>query len=113
MEGLLEFQHYYEERIRPGVNMKALSDEALAWYKKKVPDGIAFAIGHSIGLQCEDQHIFGAFGQLDRPFEENMVFEIETWEPYKGALIGVEDCYVVTKEGCRKMTTMPKTIIRV
>ena len=113
IRGLLDFQRYFEERIRPGVNMKALSDEAVAWYKKMVPDGIAFSIGHSIGLQCEDQHIFGAFGQLDRPFEENMVFEIEAWEPYKGALIGVEDCYVVTKEGCRKMTTMPKTIMRV
>ncbi|MDR2070649.1 MAG: M24 family metallopeptidase [Treponema sp.] len=113
IQGLLDFQHYFEERIKPGVNMKALSDEALAWYKKAVPNGIAFSIGHSIGLQCEDQHIFGAFGQLDRPFEENMVFEIEAWEPYNGALIGVEDCYVVTKTGCRKMTTMPKHIIRV
>ncbi|MDR2742514.1 MAG: M24 family metallopeptidase, partial [Treponema sp.] len=113
IRGLLDFQHYFEERIKPGVNMKALSDEALAWYKKTVPNGIAFCIGHSIGLQCEDQHIFGAFGQLDRPFEENMVFEIEAWEPYNGALIGVEDCYVVTKAGCRKMTTMPKHIIRV
>jgi predicted dehydrogenase/Xaa-Pro aminopeptidase/putative sterol carrier protein len=113
IQGLLDFQHYFEERIKPGVNMKALSDEALAWYKKTVPNGIAFSIGHSIGLQCEDQHIFGALGQLDRSFEENMVFEIEAWEPYGGALIGVEDCYVVTKDGCRKMTTMPKHIMRV
>ena len=113
IQGLLEFQHYFEARIKPGVNMKALSDEATAWYKKTVPNGIAFSIGHSIGLQCEDQHIFGALSQLDRPFEENMVFEIEAWEPYKGALIGVEDCYRVTKDGCCKMTTMPKSIMRV
>jgi predicted dehydrogenase/Xaa-Pro aminopeptidase/putative sterol carrier protein len=113
IKGLLDFQRYFEERIRPGVNMKKLSDEALAWYKKTVPDGIAFSIGHSIGLQCEDQHIFGVLGALDRVFEENMVFEIEAWEPFNGALIGVEDCYVVTAGGCRKMTTMPKTIIRV
>jgi Xaa-Pro aminopeptidase len=39
-----------------------------------------------------------------------MVFEIEAWEEYMGALIGVEDCYVVTPEGCRRMTTMDKTI---
>jgi Xaa-Pro aminopeptidase len=113
IKGLLDFQHYFEVRIKPGVNMKKLSEEALAWYKKTVPNGIAFSIGHSIGLQCEDQHIFGVLGALDRVFEENMVFEIEAWEPYKGALIGVEDCYVVTKDGCRKMTTMPKTIMRV
>ena len=113
IQGLLDFQNYFEKRIKPGVNMKKLSEEALAWYKETVPNGIAFSIGHSIGLQCEDQHIFGALGTLDRPFEENMVFEIEAWEPYNGALIGVEDCYVVTGDGCRKMTTMPKTIIQV
>ena len=113
IQGLLDFQHYFEKRIKPGVNMKALSEEALCWYGETVPEGRALSIGHSIGLQCEDQHIFGAFGTLDRSFEENMVFEIEAWEEYKGALIGVEDCYVVTKEGCRKMTTMPKTIMSV
>jgi Xaa-Pro aminopeptidase len=79
----------------------------------RLKSGNAFSIGHFTGLQCEDQHIFGVLGQLDRPLEGNMVFEIEAWEPYKGALIGVEDCCVVTKTGCRKMTTMPKKIIRV
>lgn len=113
IQGLLDFQKYFEDRVKPGVNMKRLGEEALAWYKKTVPGGLAFAIGHSIGLECEDQHIFGVLGAVDKPFEENMVFEIEAWEQYKGALIGVEDCYVVTKDGCRKMTTMPKTILRV
>jgi Xaa-Pro aminopeptidase len=49
-----------------------------------------------------------------------MVFEIEAWERFTdaeacpgGALVGVEDAYVVTKDGCRKLTTMPKGIIRV
>jgi hypothetical protein len=42
-----------------------------------------------------------------------MVFEIEAWEKYEGFLIGVEDCYAVTGEGCRKMTTLDKHIISV
>lgn len=113
IQGLLNLQNYFEVRIKPGVNMKKLSEEALEWYKGECKDGLAFAIGHSIGLQCEDQHIFGVLGALDYEFEENMVFEIEAWEEYKGALIGVEDCYVVTPDGCRKMTTMSKTIQRV
>lgn len=113
VQGLLDFQKYFEDRIKPGVNMKELGEEALAWYKETVPNGLAFAIGHSIGLQCEDQHIFGVLGAADKPFEKNMVFEIEAWEEYKGALIGVEDCYVVTGDGCRKMTTMPKTILSI
>jgi len=113
VQGLLDFQKYFEDRIKPGVNMKELGEEALDWYKRTVPDGLAFAIGHSIGLQCEDQHIFGSLGAVDKKFEKNMVFEIEAWEEYKGALIGVEDCYVVTENGCRKMTTMPKTILAI
>lgn len=113
IQGLLDFQHYFENRIKPGVNMKKLSEEALVWYKEKEPNGLAVSIGHSIGLQCEDQHIFGMIGELDREFEENMVFEIEAWQDYQGALIGVEDCYAVTKDGCIKMTTMPKTIMSV
>jgi predicted dehydrogenase len=40
-------------------------------------------------------------------------YDLEAWEPFNGALIGVEDCYMVTKDGCRKMTTMPKHIMRV
>ncbi len=113
IDGLLDFQAYFEKRIKPGVNMKKLGEEAVEWYKEAYPNGIAFCIGHSIGLECEDVHMFGAFGALDMEFEENMVLEIEAWEDYNGYLIGVEDCYVVTKTGCRKMTTLDKHIISI
>jgi Xaa-Pro aminopeptidase len=52
-------------------------------------------------------------GSQDRLFEKNMAFEIEAWENYEGYLIGVEDCYVVTDTGCRKMTTLDKHIIAI
>ena len=42
-----------------------------------------------------------------------MVFEIEAWEPFSDTLIGVEDCYVVTETGCRKITTLDKHMISV
>jgi predicted dehydrogenase/Xaa-Pro aminopeptidase len=110
IEGLLEFQSYFESRIKPGISMKQLGDEAVAWYKGKYPEGLAFCIGHSIGLECEDLHLFGAMGSQDRVFDKNMVFEIEAWEDYEGYLIGVEDCYAVTDSGCRKMTSLDKHI---
>jgi len=56
-------------------------------------------------------HLFGTMGLEDRPFEKNMVFEIEAWEPFGDTLIGVEDCYVVTDDGCRKITTLDKRMI--
>ncbi len=113
IEGLLEFQGYFEARITPGVSMRQLGEEAVHWYKGKYPEGMAFCIGHSIGLECEDLHLFGAMGSQDRDFEKNMVFEIEAWESFEGFLIGVEDCYVVTDSGCRKLTRLDKRIMTV
>jgi predicted dehydrogenase/Xaa-Pro aminopeptidase len=113
IERLIQFQEYFEQHIKPGVNMKELNEEAIAYYKTIKPDGMTFAVGHSIGLECEEQHLFGTMGVLDRPFESNMVFEIEAWEPFSNTLIGVEDCYVVTEAGCRKVTTLDKHMISV
>jgi Xaa-Pro aminopeptidase len=144
VDDLIDLQHYIEVRVKPGVNMRRLSDEALAYYKESVTDNfffmlgqsqkvdlkdlsleavnlynhvitenLAFSVAHSIGMQCEEQHLFGVFESLDEPFEKNMVFEIEAWAIYEGALIGVEDCYQVTDSGCRKMTTQPKTILSI
>jgi len=144
VDDLIDLQHYIEVRVKPGVNMRRLADDALAYYKESVTDNfffllgqsekvdlkglsleavnlynhvitenLAFAVAHSIGMQCEEQHLFGVFESLDVPFEKNMVFEIEAWAIYEGALVGVEDCYVVTDDGCRKMTTQPKTILSI
>lgn len=111
INALLDFQHYIEERVKPGTNMKSLGEEARAYYTAKYPDSLAFSIGHSMGLECEDVHILGTLGAIDGPFEKNMVFEIEAWESFGGALIGVEDTYVVTDDGCKKVTTISKHII--
>jgi Xaa-Pro aminopeptidase len=83
----------------------------MAYYKTIRPEGSTWSVGHSIGLECEEMHLFGSYEVLDRPFEKNMVFEIEAWEPFSGTLIGVEDCYVVTETGCRKITTLDKHMI--
>ncbi|MBN1534799.1 MAG: M24 family metallopeptidase [Spirochaetes bacterium] len=111
IERLIQFQEYYEQRVKPGVNIRELNEQAIAYYKTIKPDGMTFAVGHSIGLECEETHLFGTMGLYDRPFEKNMVFEIEAWEPFGGTLIGVEDCYVVTDDGCRKITTLDKHMI--
>lgn len=111
IERLIQLQEYYEQRVRPGVNIRQLNEEANAYYKTIKSDGMTFAVGHSIGLECEEYHLFGTMGIADRQFERNMVFEIEAWEKFGDTLIGVEDCYVVTDAGCRKITTLDKRMI--
>jgi len=111
IDRLIVLQEYYEKNVKPGVNIRQLNAEADAFYKKLKSGGLTMAIGHSIGLECEEQHLFGPLQVLDRPFEKNMVFEIEAWESFGKILIGVEDCYVVTDTGLRKITTLDKQII--
>jgi len=111
MEGLVKLQRWCEENIRPGVNMIALGEAAYEWYDENVSYGSAYLQGHSIGLQVEDLHLFGTlFAGPDMVFEENMVFEIESWENYRDALLGVEDIYVVTKDGCKKLSSLTPVI---
>jgi len=111
IDRLIVLQEYYEKNVKPGVNIRQLNAEADAFYKTLKAGGLTMAIGHSIGLECEEQHLFGPLQVLDRPFEKNMVFEIEAWESFGKILIGVEDCYVVTESGVRKITTLDKHII--
>ena len=108
IDRLILLQEYYEQRVKPGVSIKELNEAAIAYYKTIKPDGMTFTVGHSLGLECEETHLFGTMGILDRPYEKGMVFEIEAWENFSNTLIGVEDCYVVTETGCRKMTTLDK-----
>jgi len=110
LDGLIKLQRYCEENIKPGVNMHALGEAACAWYDENVPDGAAYLMGHSIGLQVEDMHLFGSLGGADMAFEENMVFEIEAWETYEDTRLGVEDLYVVTKTGCKKLSSLTPEI---
>jgi Xaa-Pro aminopeptidase len=42
-----------------------------------------------------------------------MVFEIEAWETYGDTRLGVEDLYVVTAEGCKKLSSMTPDIYEI
>ena len=110
VESLVKLQEFYESGVRPGVNIGELNGKAVSYYNALRPEGLTFVVGHSIGLECEEQHLFGTMGVAEGCFEKNMVFEIEAWEPFLDTLIGVEDCYVVTAEGCRRITTLDKRI---
>ena len=113
LEGLARLQQWCADNIRPGVNMGELSEAAVDWYDESVPGGAAYLMGHSIGLQVEDMHLFGTLGGPDMAFEENMVFEIEAWENYRDTQLGVEDMYIVTRDGCRKLSALAPEVYEI
>jgi Xaa-Pro aminopeptidase len=111
MNRMIQVQEYCAQNIHPGLNMKELYDDANKFNKSLTKVGRAFITGHSIGLECEEIHLFSPMKKLDRPFEENMVLDIEVWQPFKNqGLIGIEDCYRITRKGCERLSSLDKNI---
>ena len=111
LNNLIKVQEFCEQHINPGLNIKELYDKANKFKKSLIKKGRAFLTGHSIGLECEEIHLFSPLKKLDRPFEENMVFDIEIWQNFKNqGMMGIEDCYRITNSGCERLSSLEKKI---
>jgi len=111
MNRMIKVQEFCEQNIHPGLNMKELYNNASKFNKSLTKRGRAFITGHSIGLECEETHLFSPIKKLDRLFEENMVLDIEVWQSFKNqGLVGIEDCYRITSNGCERLSSLDKNI---
>ncbi|MEJ2293525.1 MAG: Xaa-Pro peptidase family protein [Candidatus Lokiarchaeota archaeon] len=112
MDFMIQVQEYCAESIKPGVNAKEFKEEATKYLKSLTKRGFYLITAHSIGLECEETHLFGPSGAMDIPFEENMVLDLEVWLNVRGqGLVGVEDCYRVSNKGCERMSKLDKQIV--
>ncbi len=111
MDRMIQVQEFCLDNIKPGVIAVDLYNSALRFYKTLGKRGMCFITGHSIGLECEEIHLFSPMKKLDIPFEENMVLDIEAWQNIRGqGLVGIEDCYRITKSGCERLSSLDKNI---
>lgn len=111
MDRIIKTQEFCVENIKPGVMPKELLNEAKIFFKTLSKRGRVHITGHSIGLECEEVHLFSPMRTIDTPFEENMVLDIEVWQNFKNSgLVGIEDCYRITKSGCERLSSLDKDI---
>jgi len=112
MNNMIQVQEYCADNIKPGVNASEFREEAINYLKSLTNRGFYLITAHSIGLECEETHLFGPTGALEIPFEENMVLDLEVWLNVRGqGLVGVEDCYRVTSSGCERLSKLEKHIV--
>jgi len=112
MDYMIQVQEYCAENIKSGVNASEFREEANNYLKSLTKRGFYLITAHSIGLECEETHLFGPTGAMSIPFEENMVLDLEVWLNVRGqGLVGVEDCYRVTKSGCERLSKLDKSIV--
>ncbi len=111
IERMIKVQEFLELNLKPGVKALELYKEAKVYAKSLKKLGMTFITAHSIGLECEEAHIFSPMRQLDIEFEENMVLDLEVWQSFPASnLVGAEDCYRVTASGVERLSTLDKGI---
>ncbi len=111
IERMIKIQEFLEANLRPGVKALELYKEAKAYAKSLKKLGMTFITAHSLGLECEEAHIFSPMRQLDIEFEENMVLDLEVWQSFPASnLVGAEDCYRVTATGVERLSALDKGI---
>ena len=109
---MIQVQDYCVDNIKPGINTKDLYDNAQKYLKKITRKGFYLITGHSIGLECEEAHLFSTMGNMNVMFEKNMVLDIEVWQNVRGqGLVGIEDCYRITSSGCERLSKLDKDIL--
>jgi len=110
MENMIKVQEFCLEKLKPGADPKELYDGAYKYYKQ-LGRGFCSIIGHSIGLETEEAHIFGPGHIYDGSIKENMVLDVEAWQNVRGqGLVGIEDCYRITKDGCERLSSLDKRL---
>ncbi|MFX0017964.1 MAG: M24 family metallopeptidase [Promethearchaeota archaeon] len=112
IEYMIQVQDYCAENINPGVNAKDFRGEAQDFLKSLTKRGFYLITGHSIGVECEEAHLFGPTGAMDILFEKNMVLDLEVWLNVRGqGLVGIEDCYRITDNGTERLSSLNKEIV--
>ncbi|MFW9943832.1 MAG: M24 family metallopeptidase [Candidatus Sifarchaeia archaeon] len=110
MERMIRVQDFCADQIAPGVLPGDVYKAAIKFHKTLSSTRPAITC-HSIGLECEEAHLFSRMRRAEFPFEENMVVDIEVWQSFRDSgLVGIEDCYRITASGCERLSTLDRGI---
>lgn len=106
-----------EAAARPGVTcadlyqlaLRIVEEEGLASYFMGTKQQAKF-VGHGVGLQINELPVLTP--RSKEILEENMIFALEPKFVLPGiGAVGVENTYLVTAQGCEKLTHAPEEII--
>ncbi len=113
-----EMIEWLEEEVKPGMIAEDIYNKCLAMAEKAgykdnfmgVKTNQTPFVGHGIGLEL-DEFPFIAKGQ-NYAIEENMTFAFEPKIAIEGVgAVGIENTYLVTKDGVKSFNRFPKEIV--
>ena len=99
-----------EAAARPGVACADLYQLALRIVEEEGLKQQAKFVGHGVGLQINELPVLTP--RSKEILEENMIFALEPKFVLPGiGAVGIENTYLVTAQGCEKLTHAPEEII--
>jgi Xaa-Pro aminopeptidase len=99
------------EAIKPGISLKELDGVARGFIAEKgFSDYFGHGLGHGVGLEVHERPVVSP--RSEQAAEEGMVFTIEPgiYIPGWGG-VRIEDTIVVTRDGWRMLTGVPKDLM--
>lgn len=99
------------EAVRPGISFKELDSLARGYIEEKgYGSCFGHGLGHGVGLEVHEKPVVSF--RSEGVAEEGMVFTIEPgiYIPGWGG-VRIEDTVVVTADGCRLLTQVPKDLM--
>lgn len=112
IEAIVQVQNACQEAIKPNVDPQEIITLSEQTWREAGRQDTFILMAHSLGLNTEEYHFFDPMkGALKRKFQEGNVFDLEAWTLLKGyGTIGNEDTYVVTANGCKRISTLDMNI---
>lgn len=112
----LEIQEIIKERARPGVLCGELYDLAVRRAGESgfgdhfmgYPDPVPF-VGHGVGIELDELPVVAR--GVKTPLEEGMVFALEPKFVFPEGAVGIENTFVVTRDGLENLTVFDEGII--
>jgi Xaa-Pro aminopeptidase len=112
MDRMIRVQDFCVQNIKPGASPGYVLKAATDYHKTLKKVLRPFITCHSIGLECEELHMFSPMRTSSIHFQENMIIDIEVWQPFgQYGLVGIEDCYRISSSGCEKLSTLDRKIV--
>jgi len=114
IDEIVDVQEKCIDSIKPGISTLDILNVAQEAFEKKGEEIPLFPTCHSIGLRCEEIHLFDPIKSAELTFQPGMVFDLEFWvpyEPYNNRLIGMEDTYLVTKSKVERISTLDQKLL--
>lgn len=115
----LEIERAIARELRPGRTGKELFElseaigEKLGYkdYLGGPPGNKCGFVGHGVGLELDE---YPVIGPLDHAIQSNMTIAVEPKMIYPGkGVLGIEDTFLTTPDGAKRLTSLPQEIWRV